>query len=201
MLSQKWVTVIILVIAALILGTEYTIKRWYPAHKHQEEDTALKPLPYENAALGLKMHVSAGFYEKIAASAAGVKIYRSHIMGGSPSITLTLLPNPDRASEFTEKFLDQQDESDPANNAPGYEFQHVRFAGRDGYLVTGPDPRTKITTVMARILAPDRMIQAVCSTGGAKQDVFTEACTESLTSINLSGPPSEIKEAPVHLNQ
>lgn len=201
MLSQKWMTLIILVVAALVFGAEYGVKRWYPAHEHHKEDAALKPLPYQNAALGLKMQVSAGFYQKIMASAAGVKIYRSRIMGGSPSITLTLLPNPDRASEFTEQFLDQQDASDPANNVPGYEFQHVRFAGRDGYLVTGPDPRTQITTVTARILAPDRIVQAVCSTGGAKQDVFTEACTESLTSIVLSGPPSKIHEVPYHLNQ
>lgn len=200
MLSQKWATLIIIVAAAIVLGTEYAIKRWYPAHIQRLEDAALKPLPYQNASLGLKMQISAGFYQHVAAAADGVKISRSSILGGSPSITLTLLPNPDGASEFTERFLDQQEAADPASNLSGYDFEHVRITGRDAYLITRPDPRTKTTVITARIIAPDRIVQAACSTGGAKQDVFAEACTESLTSIALSGPPSKLDQTPVHLN-
>lgn len=201
MLSQKWFTVIILAVAALVLGTEYTIKRWYPAHEHREEDAALKPLPYQNAPLGLKMQISKGIYGAVANVANGVTISRRRIMGGSPSLTITLLPNPDGASQFPEKFLDQAEGTDPASDVPGYNFQHVRLAGRDAYMITRPDPRTKTTTITARVIAPDRILQAVCSTGGAMQDVFTEACIESLTSMVLSGPPSKIQDIPYQLNQ
>lgn len=201
MLSQKWATVIIVVVAAIVLGTEYAIKRWYPAHVQHLEDAALKPLPYQNASLGLKMQVSAGFYQHVAGAADGVTISRSSILGGSPSIALTLLPNPDGASVFTEQFLDHAESTDPASDVSGYNFEHIHLAGRDAYMITRPDPRAKTTVITARIIAPDRIVQAVCSTGGARQDVFTEACTESLTSIALSGPPSKLQQTPVNLNQ
>ncbi|MGH9344391.1 MAG: hypothetical protein ACRD19_11600 [Terriglobia bacterium] len=201
MLSQKWATLIILVVAALVLGTEYAVKRWYPVHEQHVEDAALKQLPYQKASLGLQMQVAAGIYGAVADTGDSVKIYRSHISGGSPSITITLLPNPDGASQFTERFLDQAEATDAGSDLPGYQFQHVRLADRDAYIITRPDPQSKITTVTARVIAPDRIIQAVCTTGGADQEAYTQACNESLDSIQLSGPPSKIQETPYNLNQ
>lgn len=201
MLTQKWATLIILVIAVLVFGTEYALKRWLPAHEQRVEDAALKQLPYQKASLGLQMQVAAGIYGAVADTGDSAKIYRSHISGGSPSITLTLLPNPGHASQFTEEFLNQAEATDAGSDLTGYNFEHVRLAGRDAYIITRPDPRTKVTTVMARVIAPDRLIQAVCTTGGANQQVFTQACNESLDSIQLSGPPSNLHETPYNLNQ
>lgn len=201
MLSQKWATLIIVVVAALVLGAEYTVKRLYPIHEQRVEDAALKQWPYQKASLGLQMQVAVGIYGSVTDLANGVKIHRSRIFGGSPSITITLLPNPDGASQFSAKFLNQAESPGDASDLPGYQFQHVNLAGRDAYIITQPDPHSNTTTVSAGIIAPDRIIQAVCSTGGANQEVYTQACSESLNSIKLSGPPSKIHETLYNLSQ
>jgi len=57
-------------------------------------------------------------------------------------------------------------------------------------------PQTQSMQVTARIMAPDRILQAVCDTGNADQAVYTPACDESLKSIVLAGPPSVLSPPP-----
>lgn len=197
---QKWVTVAIVVVAAIILGIEYLAVRWYPAHEQRTESAALQQLPYQNERLGIQMQVASGIYGSVSDFAGGVKIYRSHFFGSGPAITITSTPNPDGASRFSDQLLAEIETEGSRKGIPNYQFQRLTLYGRDAYLVSEYNPQSGSTDVTAHILAPDRIVQAVCDTGGKHQDVFTQACTESLKSLKVTGPPSNLPQPPGELD-
>lgn len=198
MASQKWVTLIVVLLTAIVLGIEYTVKRWYPAHEQRLGDAALKQLPYQNKGLGIQMQVAAGIYGKVQDFPGGVKIYRPRLRGEGPSITITTDPNPGGALKFPDNYIAQL-ETAAENNGPS--FEPVTINQRPAVLITQSDPRTKTTNITARILTPEQIVQAICNTGSGDQDVYTQACNESLNTIKIAGSsPSKPHVALYNLN-
>ncbi|MGH9434762.1 MAG: hypothetical protein ACRD06_02045 [Terriglobia bacterium] len=191
---QKWATVVIVVAAAIILGIEYLAVRWYPRHQQRAADASLTQLPYQNSALGIQMQVASGIYGSVRDFTGGVRIYRSHLFGGGPAITITSTPNPDGTSRFSDQLMAQIETKGTRNGLLGYQFERLTLNGRDAYIVSQYDAGSRSTNVTARILAPDRVIQAVCNTGSKNVDVFSQACNESLNSMKVSGPPSKLPQ-------
>jgi hypothetical protein len=189
--AQRKVTIGIVVIGAALLASEFLFIRWYPGHKERKEQQALSLLTYQNSGMGLQMHIAAVIYGKVRDGASGVTIYRPRILGSGPSITISLKPNT--ASQFTPELLAQLETAGVRQNLLGYQFQHMTLDNRDAILIWQYDVPSRSMNVTAQVLAPDRMIQAVCNTGSSdEQELYTEACNESLKSIDLSGPPSNL---------
>lgn len=189
---QRWLILILVVIGAIALGGEYLLVRWYPGHKQRVADAILRQIPYQNDGLGLRMQVAAGIYDKVQVYAGGTKIYHSGLLGGGPSITITSQPNTSGSSQFSAQYMADLETEGERNQLSGYQFQHVTLSERDAVMIWQYDPRTRSMNVTARIMAPDRLLEAVCNTGTANQGVLTRACDESLRSIQLSGPPSNL---------
>ncbi|HTV54995.1 MAG TPA: hypothetical protein VMI06_08760 [Terriglobia bacterium] len=192
MSGQRKVTVGILVIGAALLTTEFLLIRWYPGHQEREQQQALKLLPYQNSAMGLQIDVAAAIYGKVRDSGKEVTISRWKLFGNGPSIAISLKPNS--SAQFTPELLAQLETAGVRNNLLGYQFQHMTLGTRDAILIWQYDEHSRSMNVTAHVLAPDRMIQAVCNTGSGDQDLYTEACNETLKSIQLSGPPSNLPE-------
>ena len=54
----------ILLIGGGIVGGEYFLVKWYPAHKEAVKKETLAPTSYKNDDLGFEMQVAAGINEK-----------------------------------------------------------------------------------------------------------------------------------------
>ncbi len=190
MTRQRTVTYILIIAGVIILGSEYLMARWYPSHEQRVADAALQLLPYQNDGLGVQMKIAAGIYGKVDVYPGGIKIYRPSVFEAGPSITLTLQPNETGLSEFSPQTLAQWETAGVQNELSGYQFEHLTINKRDAVMMWQYLPRTQSMLVTARVMAPDRVLEAVCETGSANQAVYTPACNESLKSIVLSGPPS-----------
>jgi hypothetical protein len=189
--GQRKVTIGILVVGAILLSAEFLLIRWYPGHQERSQQQALKLFPYQNSAMGLQMDVAACLYGRVRDSGVkGIKISRWGLFGKGPSITISLKPNS--SAQFTPELIAQLETAGVRENLLGYQFQHVTLGSRDAILIWQYDEHSRSMNVTAQVLAPDRMIEAVCNTGTGDQDLYTEACNESLKSIQLSGPPSNL---------
>ncbi|HLI30169.1 MAG TPA: hypothetical protein VKV79_03585 [Terriglobia bacterium] len=196
MTHQRTVTYILLIAGAIILGGEYFLVRWYPGHKRRVADAALQLLPYQNDGLGIQMKIAAGIYGKVEVYPGGIKIYRPSLFGKGPSITLTTQANTTGFSTFSPQTLADWETAGTQNELSGYEFEHLTINNRDAAMIWQYMPQTQSMQVTARIMAPDRILQAVCDTGNADQAIYTPACDESLKSIVLTGPPSVFSPPP-----
>jgi hypothetical protein len=190
--GQRKVTIGILVIGAALLSTEFFFIRWYPGHQERVQQGALKLFPYQNSAMGLQMDLAAALYGKVRDGGKDVTISRWKLFGKGPSVTISLKPNS--SSQFTPELLANLETQGVKNNLLGYQFQHLILGTRDAILIWQYDERSRSMNVTAQVLAPDRMIQAVCNTGSGDQDLYTEACNETLKSIQLTGPPSNLSD-------
>lgn len=193
---QKWATLIIVIAAAVVLGIEYGVVRWYPHHEQHVAERWLKQLPYQNTTLGVQMQVAAGLYGSVKDTPGGVKIYRSHLFGGGPVLTISTLPNPEGASRFSDQLLADIETAGERHDIPSYTFQRLTLNERDAYIVSQQDPGSTSTTVTEEVMAPDRIIQAVCNTGTKHADVYAQACNETLNSMKVTGPPSKLPRRP-----
>ncbi|MDE3181732.1 MAG: hypothetical protein KGM47_18965 [Acidobacteriota bacterium] len=191
---QKWATVIIIIAAAIVVGIEYLSVRWYPAHKDREDNAALKLLPYQNSTLEIQMQIASGIYGSVKDFPGGVEIRRSRLFGSGPVLRITTAPNPESASTFDDKLMAKIETAGTMSGDPTYQFERLTLNGRDAYIVSRYDANSKSTNVTEAVMAPDRIIQAVCNTGTHDEDVFTQACNESLKSMNVKGPPSKLPE-------
>lgn len=196
MSRQRTVTYILLIAGAIILGGEYLLARWYPGHKQRVADAAQQLLPYQNDGLGIQMKIAAGIYGKVETYPGGIKIYRPSIFAKGPSITLTTKANTTGFSQFSDQTLANWETAGVQNELSGYQFEHLTINQRDAAMIWQYIPQTQSMQVTARIMAPDRILEAVCDTGGADQSVYTPACEQSLKSIVLTGPPSVLSPPP-----
>jgi hypothetical protein len=189
---QKWLLCILVVGGALALAGEYFLVRWYPGHEQRVADAALKMLPYQNEGLGIQMEVAAGIYGKVQVYPGGIRIYRPKLFGGGPSITITSKPNTTSSPQFSAQYLAQLETAGVRNELSSYQFEHLTLSGRDAAMIWQYHPRSRTMEVTAQIMAPDRIVTAVCNTGYGNQAVYTQACDKSLRSIKLLGPPSNL---------
>jgi hypothetical protein len=190
---QRKVTIGILVVGAVLLTSEYLLIRWYPGHQERVEQAALKLLPYQNGSMGLQMDIASVLYGKVRDDVNKVTISRWHLIEKGPSITLTTKPN--NAVQFKPELLADLETAGVRDNLLGYQFQHLTLDNRDAYMIWQYDVGSRSLNVTAQVLAPNRLVEAVCNTGSSgNQELYTEACDETLKSIQLSGPPSNLSE-------
>jgi hypothetical protein len=185
---QLIVGVVIVVIGGAVVGGEYLLVKWWPRHEQRVSEEVLKLLPYRNGKLGVDMQVAAGIYGKVENFPGGVRIERPKFWSIGPSLTITMQPNPDQSAEFSPQVLAKWQTVGVTEEIPRYRMDHIKINGRDAVLIRQLEGRVMLLT--ARIITPDRIIEANCSPGREDEDLFMNACEESLRSIKVAGPPS-----------
>ncbi|MGD1158509.1 MAG: hypothetical protein ABSA41_22170, partial [Terriglobia bacterium] len=186
--TQLVVGLAILVIGGGIVWGEYFLMKWYPSHQEVVKKETLLLLPYKNDSLGIEMQVAAGFYEKVEPFAGGVRIVAPRFWSIGPSVRLTSQPNPDQSTEFTPQVLAKWQTLGVTEEIPRYHFERTRLNNRDAVLIWQYKDRAMALT--ARIISPDRIVQADCTPGRADEDLYMQACDESLRTIKVAGPES-----------
>jgi hypothetical protein len=154
----------------------------------------LKRLPYKNEALGIEMQVATGFYEKVEPFPDGVRIFAPRFWSIASSIKITSQPNPDQSAEFTPEILAKWQTLGVTADIPRYHFEHTRIYDRDAVLIWQYKDRAMNLT--ARIISPERLVEAECTPGLADEDLYMLACDESLRTIKVVGLPSPAPVAP-----
>jgi hypothetical protein len=192
--TQLIVGLAILVIGGGIVWCEYFLVKWYPGHKEAVKEETLKLLPYKNDSLGIEMQVAAGLYEKVKPFPGGVRVFAPRFWSIGPSLTLTSQSNPDQSVEFTPQILAKWQTLGVTEDIPRYHFERTRINNRDAVLIWQYKDRAMVLT--ARIISPDRIVQADCTPGRADEDLYMQACDESLRTIKVAGPESPLPLTP-----
>ncbi|HTS69121.1 MAG TPA: hypothetical protein VMO17_09055 [Terriglobia bacterium] len=178
----------ILLIGGLIVGGEFLLVKWYPGHKEALKKEARALSPYKNDGLGIEMQVAAGINGKVEVFSGGVRISSSRFWSVGPSITVTSQPNPDRAGEFTPVDLAKWESDGVTQELARYHFEHARINDRDAVLIW--QLKAHGMTLTAHIIAPDRIVEATCEIGHTDEDIYMQACDDTVRTIKLEGPPS-----------
>jgi hypothetical protein len=178
----------ILLIGGGIVGGEYFLVKWLPGHKAAVIKEALTLTPYKNDGLGFELQVAAGINEKVEIFVGGVRIFSPRLLSTGPSLTLTSQPNPDQSGEFTPQILAIWETDGVLKGLPRYHFEHTRINDRDAVLIWQSKNRAMVLT--ARVISPDHIVEASCTPGGADEDLYMQACDESVQTIKVAGPPS-----------
>ena len=178
----------ILLVGGGIVGGEYFLVKWFPRHKEAVQKETLAPTSYKNDGLGFEMLVAAGINEKVEPFSGGVRIFSPRFWSKGPFITITSQPNPDQSAEFTPQDLAKWETDGALQGIPRYHFEHTRINDRDAVLIW--QYRTRAMLLTARVLSPDHLVEAVCTPGNADEDLYMQACDESVRTIKVAGPPS-----------
>ena len=178
----------ILLIGGGIVGGEYFLVKWYPKHKAAVIAETLAPTSYQNDDLGVEMQVAAGINAKVESFAGGVRIFSPRLWTIGPSITLTSRPNPDGTAEFTPQELAIWETDGVQHHLPRYSYEQTRINDRDAVLIWQYKNRAMLLT--ARIISPAHIVEANCTPGNAEEDLYMQACDESVRTIKVAGPPS-----------
>lgn len=200
----------IILVGGFALGAEYVLVKWYPYYRGYEANKVLNPLPYQNAALGIDMKVSAGIYGKVDDFPGGVRIYRSHLFSRGPALIITSQSNPNNAEEFSPQLLAKWETTGTYQNIPDYRFEHMKIQGRDAAMIWQSAEHAKVLPaisfdvpssenpelVTAHIISPDHIVEANCRPGSSNPKLFLQACEESIKSIKVSGPPPQEEPEP-----
>lgn len=184
----------------MVLGGEFLLARWYPGHHQREVNETLRMQPYSNDAFGIQMQVANGIAGKIEVLPGSLRISHPIFWGQGPSISITSEPNPSSATEFSAQTIAETETEGVRNGLLGFQFDHTQINGRDAMITERYDSVRRWMVVTARIIAPDRIVQAVCTTGGEDQAVYVPACENSVRTIQLAGsppPPAKESTAPV----
>ena len=178
----------ILLVGGGVVGGEYLLVKWYPGHKEAVRKATLTLTPYRNDGLGVEMQVAAGIDEKVEPFSGGVRIFSPRFLSKGPSLTITSQPNPDQRTEFTPQELAIWETDGVQHHLWRYEFEQARINDRDAVLIWQYKNQAMLLT--ARIISPDRIIEANCTTGSADESLYMQACDESVRTMKVAGPPS-----------
>ena len=181
----------ILLLGGGFLGLEYFLVKWYPRNRLQVTEATLELLPYRNDGLGIEMQVAAGIYGKVESAPGSVRIYRPRLLGAEPSLTIASQPNPDHAAEFTPQILAIWQTDGVTKGLPRYRFERTTVNQRDAALIW--QSRDRIMTLTARVISPDRIVEANCSAGSEDEALFMQACDESVRTLKVAGPEAPAK--------
>jgi hypothetical protein len=184
----------ILLIGGGIVGGEYLLVKWYPKHKAAVMKETLAPTSYKNDDLGVEMQVAAGINAKVEPFSGGVLISSPRFLSNGPSLTITSQPNPDETAAFTPQQLAIWETDGVQHHLPRYLYEQTRINDRDAVLIWQYKNRAMLLT--ARIIAPAHIVEANCTPGSADEDLYMQACDESVKTIKVAGPPSPPPPAP-----
>lgn len=186
MTTQAYVGIIIAVVGGALIGGETILVKWLPVHRQRVREETLSLLPYRNDALGIEMQVAEGFYGEIEGFPGGVRIGRSEFWRIGPSLTITSQPNPDQTAEFSPQVVAKWEIEGVNEQLPRYYFSQTKINSRDAVLIRQYKNRAMLLT--ARLISPERIIEVNCTSGSEDEDLYMEACEESVRTIKLAGP-------------
>jgi len=198
--AQLIVGVSILFLGGAFLGVEFVWVRLAPAHKAHVADETLKLLPFHSDALGVDMQVAAGFYGKVETFPGGAKILMPRFLGTASTLTITSEPNPDHSTEFSPQDLAVWETDGVTKNIPRYHFDVTKINDLNAVLIQQLMVHGMLLT--ARVISPEHIVVANCSTGSGDQVLLMEACDETVHTIKLLGSepagntPPRLEEVP-----
>jgi hypothetical protein len=184
--GQLIVADIILLVGGAFVFTEYFLVKWYPGHHERVNEKTLAPVSYSNSNLGIEIQVAAGIYGTVETFPAGVKIFRRTLLGVPPSLIITSELNPDKVGEFSPEILAKWQTQGVYQQIPRYHFEHTKINNRDAVLIWQLEGRVMMLT--ARVVSPDRIIEARCTPGHEDEALFTQACESSVRTLKVAGP-------------
>ncbi len=193
--TQLYVGFGILVIGGGVLAGEYLIVQFYPAYRNRVQKETLKLLPYRNDKLGIKMEVAAGLYGRVEDFAGGVRIKRPKFWSMEPTLTVTSRPNPDETFEFSPYDLAKWQTQGTYEEILGYRYSRTKINNRDAVLIWQYQNRVNVVT--ARIISPERIIEAHCTPSRSDEALYLQACEDSIHTIKVAGPEPPPPEQPV----
>jgi len=177
-----------LLIGGGIVGGEFFLVKWYPKHKEAVINETLKLTPYKDDNLGIEMQVAAGINRKVESFSGGVRIFSPSFLSTGPSLTITKQPNPDQRGEFTPRELAIWETDGVQKRLPRYQYEQTRINDRDAVMIWQYKNHAMLLT--ARIISPDRIVEANCTPGSDDESLFMQACEESVRTMKVAGPPS-----------
>ena len=178
----------ILLIGGGIVGGEVLLVKWYPYHKEAVRRKTLELTPYNSEGLGIDMQVAAGLNGKTEIFIGGCRIYSPKLLGKAPTLTITSQENPNQSAEFTPQELAIWQSYGSQHSLWRYDFEHTRIHDRDAVLIWQYKDGGMLLT--ARIISPDHIVEANCTPGSADENLYLQACEETVRTIKVEGPPS-----------
>jgi len=186
--TQLLVGLGILLIGGGIVGGEYLLVKWYPAHKAAVIQDTLRLTPFKNDGLGVEMQVAAGINEKVESFSGGVRIFSPSFWSTGPSLTITSQSNPDQRGAFTPQELAIWETDGVQHHLYRYQYEDTRINDRDAVLIW--QSKNHVMVLTARIISPERIVEVNCTPGSADENLYMQACDESVRTMKVAGPPS-----------
>jgi len=186
----------ILLIGGGVVGGEYYLVKWLPRHKAAVREETLKPVPYKNEKLGIELQIATGFMGNIEDFAGGVRFVRPKFWSIGPSLTITSQPNPEGTFEFDPKLLAKWETDGIYQELPRYRFSRTKINNRDAVLLSQYRNRSMLLTT--RVISSERIIEIDCSPGQEDEDLYLDACNETVHSLKVAGPEPPPPPAPVY---
>ncbi len=184
--TQLIVGLVILLAGGGFVGTEYVLVKWYPRHEQHVAEETLRMKSYSNPSLGIEIQIASGIFGKVEVFPGGVRIYKTKFWSVDPSLTITSQPNPDNAAEFSQQILAKWETQGVYQEIPRYHFDHTKINNRDAVLIWQLKDRSMLLT--ARVISPERLIEADCTPGGEDEELYLQACEASLRTLKIAGP-------------
>ena len=184
-----------LLIGGAVLGGEYYLVNWMPHHKQQVRDETLKRLPYKNDKLGIEIEVAAGLYGRVEEFPGGVRILRPKFWSIAPALTITSQPNPEGTFEFDPKVLAKWQTEGTYQELPRYHFSRTKINNRDSVLIWQYKDRAMLLTT--RVISAERIIEMFCTPGREDEDLYMQACEETVHTLKVAGPEPPAPPEPV----
>ena len=150
----------ILLVGGGIVGGEYFLVKWYPAHKEAVRKETLKLAPYSNPDLGIDMQVAAGIDEKIEPFSGGVRIFLQILERRTVPHHHFAAQSRSERRVPTSGLGQVGDRWRPAG-LPRYHFERTRINDRDAVLIWQYKNRAMLLT--ARVISPAHIVEANCT--------------------------------------
>jgi len=192
---QLIVGIAIILIGGGVLGGEYYLVKWLPHRQQQVRDETLKRVPYKNAQLGVEVEVASGIYGKIETFAGGVRITRPKFWSIAPALTITSQPNPEGTFEFDPKVLAKWQTEGTYQELPRFHFSRTKINNRDAVLIWQYKDRAMLLTT--RVISSERIIEMFCTPGREDEDLYMQACEETVHTLKVAGPEPPPPAQPV----
>jgi len=192
---QLIVGIAIILIGGGVLGGEYYLVNWMPHHKQQVREETLKRLPYKNDKLGVELEIASGLYGRVEEFVGGVRILRPKFWSIAPALTITSRPNPDGTFEFDPKVLAKWQTDGTYADLPRYHFSHTKINNREAVLIWQYKDRAMLLTT--RVISSERIIEMFCTPGREDEDLYMQACEETVHTLKVVGPEPPPPAQPV----
>ena len=184
--AQLIVGLAIVLVGGGALAGEYLLVKWLPKHRERVREETLKLLPYQNSALGVEMQIAAGLYGRVEDFPGGVRIWQPKFWSIPPALAITSQPNPDASFEFSPEVLAKWQTQGTYEEIPRYHFEHTKINNRDAVLIWQYKDRAMLLT--ARVISSERIVEVTCTPGREDEDLYMQACDESVRTLKVAGP-------------